>query len=59
MPRESPYCIMLSAEEKVYLERLSRKYTGPYNVVVRAKVLLLAAEGLDNQTIGQRLDLPR
>ncbi|MGA2380993.1 MAG: helix-turn-helix domain-containing protein, partial [Spirochaetia bacterium] len=59
MPRESPYSIVLSAGEKAYLERLSRKYTAPYNVVVRAKVLLLAAEGLDNETIGQRLDLPR
>jgi hypothetical protein len=35
------------------------KYIAPYNVVVRAKVILLAARGLDNETIGQRLDLPR
>ena len=59
MPRESPYPIVLSSEEKAYLEKLSRKYTAPYNGVVRAKVILLAAQGLDNQTIGQRLDLPR
>jgi transposase len=59
MPRESPYSFVLSAGEKAYLERLSRKYTAPYNVVVRAKIILLAAEGLDNETIGQRLDLPR
>ena len=59
MPRESPYSVVLSSGEKAYLERLSRKYTAPYNVVVRAKIILLAAEGLDNETIGQRLDLPR
>ena len=59
MPRESPNSIVLSAREKTYLERLARKYTAPYNLVVRAKVILLAAEGLDNETIGQRLDLPR
>jgi transposase len=59
MPRESPYSILLSAGEKAYLERLSRKYTAPYNVVARAKVILMAAQGLDNETIGQRLDLPR
>jgi len=59
MPRESPYSSVLSTGERAYLERLSRKYTAPYNVVVRAKVLLLAAEGLDNETIGQRLNLPR
>jgi len=27
--------------------------------VTRAKAILLAAEGLDNKQIGQRLDLPR
>lgn len=59
MPRPSPYSVELSAEERAYLERLSRKYTAPYNLVVRAKVVLLAAEGLDNKTIGERLDLPR
>ncbi len=59
MPRPSPYSIVLAAEERAYLERLSRKYTAPYNLVVRAKVVLLAAEGLDNTTIGERLDLPR
>ena len=59
MPRPSPYSVVLSAEERAYLERLSRKCTAPYNLVVRAKVVLLAAEGLDNKTIGERLDLPR
>jgi transposase len=59
MPRESPYSIELSAEERAYLGRQARKYTAPYNIVVRAKVVLLAAEGLDNKTIGERLDLPR
>ena len=59
MPRPSPYAIVLSAEERAYLEKLSRKYTAPYNLVVRAKAILLAAEGLDNKTIGERLDLPR
>lgn len=59
MPPESPYSIVLSTEERAYLEKLSRKYTAPYNVVVRAKMILLAAEGLDNERIGQRLDVPR
>jgi transposase len=27
--------------------------------VVRAKIVLLAAEGLENKEIGQRLDMPR
>ena len=36
-----------------------RKYTSPYYVVVRAKAILLAAEGLENKQIGQQLQMPR
>ena len=50
---------MLSAQEKGHLDAISRKYTSPYRDVVRAKVVLLAAEGLQNKHIAQRLDLPR
>jgi len=59
MPRTSPYKIVLTQAERAELESMGRKYTSPYCHVVRAKAVLLAAEGLDNQTIGQRLDLPR
>jgi len=38
---------------------MARKYTSPYYEVLRAKVILLAAEGLENKEIGERLDLPR
>src|SRR5215831_987356 len=34
-------------------------YTSPYRDVMRAKVVLMAADGLENKTIGERLDLPR
>jgi transposase len=37
----------------------SRKYTSPYECVVRAKAILLASEGVSNKAIGERLDLPR
>lgn len=59
MPRKSPYVILLDQEEKDGLERISRRYTSPYRDVMRAKVVLLAAEGLSNKEIGERLDLPR
>jgi len=59
MPRGSPYCIELSAKEREYLEAISRKYTSPYRDVIRAKVVLLAAEGAQNKQIGERLDVPR
>lgn len=59
MPRESPYPILLTASEKLQLEAVARKYTLSYYIVVRAKIVLLAAQGLDNKEIGQRLDVPR
>ena len=59
MPRKSPFIILLEQEEKAQLERISRQYTSPYCDVMRAKIVLLAAEGLSNKEIGERLDLPR
>lgn len=59
MPRRSPYEIVLTAGEERHLQGTARRYTSPYCQVVRAKIVLLAAEGLDNQRIAQRLDLPR
>lgn len=59
MPRESPYVIQLSRKEREVLEARTRKYTLPYRDVVRAKIVLLAAQGLENREIGERLDLPR
>ena len=59
MPRRSPYQIVLSAEERSHLEALSRRYTAPYRDVVRAKIVLLAADGWENKAIAERLDTPR
>lgn len=59
MPRKSPYTILLEQGERQHLEDIARKYTSPYCDVMRAKVILLAAEGLSNKQIGERLDLPR
>lgn len=59
MPRRSPYQIVLSGEERARLEALSRRYTAPYRDVVRAKIVLLAADGWENKAIAERLDTPR
>ena len=59
MPSRSPYQIVLSPAEKRELERISRRYTAPYYQVLRAKVVLLAAQGLDNKSIGLKLNVPR
>ena len=38
---------------------MARRYTSAYYSVVRAKIVLLAAQGLANDEIAHRLDLPR
>ena len=59
MPRKSPYRIRLVVHERTQLESLARKYTSPYRDVVRARILLYAAELLTNEQIAARLDTPR
>ena len=59
MPRTSPFRIILSKEERIMLETQVRQYTSPYCDVVRAKIVLLAAQGLSNDVIATRLDTPR
>ena len=59
MPRKSPYAIVLSEEEQKELIRRASKYTLPYFKVARAKMILLAAQELDNDEIATRLDTPR
>ena len=59
MPRKSPFEIFLTIDEKLRLQEIARKYTSPYRDVMRAKIVLLSAEGLSNKEIGERLDLPR
>ena len=59
MPRTSPFKIILTDHEKEELRKMERTYTLPYYRVVRAKIVLLAADGLSNKEIGERLGLPR
>ena len=59
MPRKSPYSLSITPKEKRELVNVARKYTSPYYIVVRAKIVLMAAQGLENKEIGERLDLPR
>jgi Winged helix-turn helix len=59
MPRKSPFRIELSAAESTELSRRATKYTLPYFEVVRAKMILMAANGMDNDEIAARLDTRR
>ena len=56
MPKTSPFRIVLSDLEKSILEAKARKYTSSYMDVIRAKIVLYAARGLDNKDIATRLD---
>ena len=38
---------------------MAQKYTSPYFEVVRAKTILLAADGWQNKEIGEQLQTPR
>src|SRR3990172_9452108 len=59
MARQSPYIITLSRPERGTLERRSRKYTLPYCEVLRARMILLAAEGQPNDRIAAALSVGR
>ena len=58
MPRQSPFVIELSPAERAALEFTSRRYSAPYRDVVRARIVLLAAQGRENTEIARRLDTP-
>ena len=45
--------------ERATLEAMARRYTAPYREVVRARIVLYAAQGLRNDEIAARLDTPR
>ena len=53
MPRESPYVITLSRQEREVLESRARKYTLPYFEVLRA------AQGWGNDEIAAALSVGR
>ena len=59
MPRTSPYSITLAEAERTELEARARRYTSSYSEVVRARIVLYAADGLGNDEIAARLDTPR
>ena len=59
MPMRSPYVIQLTKGERAVLLARSKEYTSPYRDVVRARIVLLASQGLANASIAEHLDTPR
>jgi hypothetical protein len=54
-PRKSQFSVVLTDEERQRLETIARQYTSPYCDVIRAKIVLLAAEDLPNDVISSRI----
>ena len=59
MPKSSPYRIILTPDEERELNSRAAKYTLAYFRVIRAKIILLAAQGLGNDEIAAKLDARR
>ena len=59
MPRKSPYSIQFTWEDVKSLSRRASKYTLSYFHVVRAKMILLAAQGWSNHEIAAQLNTRR
>jgi transposase len=51
----SPYAICLSDADRAELESVSRRNSAPYRLVLRTRIVLLAAGGLANCVIAARL----
>jgi transposase len=59
MPGPKPMNVALTPNEKNILESLIRCQTTPKRLYLRAKIVLLAAEGLSNSDISKKLDSHR
>ena len=57
MPRPQPPPIELTADERHDLEALVRRHTAPQQVAMRARIVLLAADGLNTSEIARTLVL--
>jgi transposase len=55
VPRQSPFVIELSDEERQRLESLVRRRTAEQRMVLRACIVLAAAGGEENASIAARL----
>lgn len=59
MPGLKPPVVNLTSTLQKILEQIARSYTRPYYLVLRAKIILLAATGANNTEVARRLDTDR
>ena len=55
MSRQSPFVIELSQKNRGQLEALVRRRTAEHRMVLRAQIVLAAADGEENVSIAERL----
>ena len=55
----TPYRIALADEEREVVEQRARSSNAPFRAVMRARIVLYAAAGLDNVAIARWLDASR
>lgn len=59
MPRLAPTPLHLSETERTQLQQVVKRYSTPQRIALRAKIILLADEGLNHRDIGRELNLSR
>lgn len=59
MKGPKPPVVTLSTEERQALEKLSKAHGTPQQIALRARIVLLASEGLNNEQIGRALGVHR
>ncbi|MCT7997334.1 helix-turn-helix domain-containing protein [Laspinema olomoucense] len=59
MPTPKAKVCTVSDRQHQLLEQISRKATNPHRLVERAKLVLLAADGINNTEISNRLEMNR
>ncbi|MCT7986156.1 hypothetical protein NG796_23055 [Laspinema sp. A4] len=57
MPTPKAKVCTVSDRQHQLLEQISRKATNPHRLVERAKLVLLAADGINNTEISNRLEI--
>jgi transposase len=57
MSRQSPFVIELSADDRDELESVARRRTAEHRMVVRARIVLAAADGEENASIADSLEI--
>jgi hypothetical protein len=57
MSRRSPFVIELSNADQDELEAIARRRTAEQRMVLRARIVMAAADGEENATIAERLEV--